>query len=526
MIADPGGPAIRARTPTEGLCDRIEVPHGALGHLTRAQYDNTVRDLLGTAEPIASAFPGDQVVDGLEVGTNVSPALVEGYFDAADALASSAVQDLTALLGCDPASTGEDACFDRFLPGFLLHAYRRPATPEEISDYTALYRAGKTEQGFAVGVQLVVQATLVSPYFLYRVEPAPPGATPGTLVSADGFVVASRLSYFFWNSMPDDVLFAAADAGELSTPEGVAEQARRLLEDERAHEGLRNFYRQWLELDQVSALQKDPTLFPDFDAATAADLRASLEAQIDAVLWDGDASLESLFTGGDVFVDARLAPIFGMSDVSGDELVRRQADPSERAGILTHPALLAATAHADQTTPVLRGKFVRTQFLCQNLPPPPPDVMFNVADPAPGLSTRERFARHSTDPSCAGCHHLMDPIGFGLEGYDPIGRFRETEEGVEVDTRGELLDTDVDGAFDGAIELSEKLAGSEQAHQCVARQLFRYAVGRTERTSESCVLDGIYDVASRNGWSIPEMMVAVTQTPSFLDLVVPEGGGS
>ncbi|MFW6197823.1 MAG: DUF1592 domain-containing protein, partial [Myxococcota bacterium] len=322
-----------------------------LRHLTRHQYDNTVRDLLGDGSAPAADFPPDDRTEGYDVGSTVSPLLVEKYAEAAQELASRAVQDLPALLPCDPATAGEDACAHQFVVQFGRRAFRRPLTEEEVARYEELYGTGRDAFGFATGIELVVQAMLESPHFLYHVETPPPGAGPGEVVPVTGWEMASRLSYFLWSTMPDEALMDAAEAGTLDTPEGVEAQARRMLDDPRARAGLLHFFQQWLHLDHIDELEKNTEVYPTFDYAMARDLRRSAEAFVEHVLWDGDRAVGSLLLDRTAFVNERIGPLVGHDDVEGDELVEVALDPEQRAGVLSQPGLLALLAKADQSDP-------------------------------------------------------------------------------------------------------------------------------------------------------------------------------
>jgi hypothetical protein len=502
-------------------CERVDVPAVPLRHLTRAQYNNTVRDLLGATGAPASAFPPDDSTEGLEAGLNVSPLLVEDYFETAQDLATAAIADRASLLPCDPEVMGEDACASAFIAEFGRRAFRRPLTSAETDRLGALYAAGATEYDFATGIEMVVHAALTSPQFLYHDEIAPEGARAGDVVPVVGYAMASRLSYFLWNSMPDDALLDAAGAGELDTAEGVATHARRMLEDERTREGIQNFYRQWLDLDRIAGLEKDPAFYPEFNAAVASSMRASLDAYFDHVLFEGDGTVRSLFTDETVFANADLAPILEV-EATGSELAPFTGVEG-RHGLLAQPGLMALLGKGNQSDPIHRGVFVRTELLCQYLPPPPPGLIVVPPDPAPGISTRARFAEHTANDACSTCHQLIDPVGFGFENYDGIGRYRVEDEGNVVDASGELIQTrDANGPFDGAAALSDRLAGSAEVEECVTRKLFRYAVGRTELDSESCQLEEVFDLAESASFSIPEILVLLTQTDTFLHRRVEE----
>jgi hypothetical protein len=500
-----------------GVCDGVVDPGPTpFRRLTRDEYDSTVRDLLGDTTRPGREFPPDEALGAFGSGTAVSLLQTEQYMAAAEQLAADAVADLPALLPCDPAEIGEDACALEFIESFGLHAWRRPLAPSEVETIAALYASTKPLDGFAASIELVVAAMLQSPYFLYRAEL---GASEGTgaVVPLSAYEIATRLSYLLWNSMPDDALFAAAASGELETADGVEAQARRMLTDARAQGAARNFFVQYLGLAGIEDVGKDGTLHPEWSPAIARKMRREAMEFVDHVLWEGDGRFETLMTGSFTFVDEELAGVYGIEGVTGTEFVRVELDPAQRAGLLTMPGLLAVNSHADQSSPVYRGLFVREQMLCQHLPSPPDGLVVSAPDPAPGLTTRERFDQHRTDPSCASCHQMMDPLGFGFERYDAMGLWRETENGgLPVDASGEVMGSvDADGAFDGAAELAERLSQSSQARACFATQWMRYGLGRAETDADDCTLAEVYRAFEETDGDVLETLVAITRTDAF-----------
>ncbi len=506
-------------------CDLPQVDLAPLEHLTRAEYDRATTHLLGFEARAARDFAADDDTSGYEVGARVSPLLAEQYVDAAESLAEQLVATrFDALLDCDVAAMGEDACARQLISRFGMRAFRRPLEADEAERLFALYQVGRAYD-FRTGIQVVIQGVLSAPSFLYHVESAPdPAARPGDTVALDDFAVASRLSFFLWGSIPDDTLLEAAGAGELSEPAGLEAQARRMLEDERAIAGVRDFARQWLHLDVLEGARRDAERYPDFEADTGHRLRASVERYVeDAFLTEG-GDVDTLLLGTHAYVDGPLARSYGIDGVEGDDLQRVELDPSQRAGLLTQPGLLTVLSKPNQSDPIHRGLFVRTRLLCQQLPPPPDDIAVVAPDPAPGLSTRERFAEHSQNERCRGCHQLMDPIGFGFEHYDAMGRWRELDEGATVDATGEVLATvDADGAFYGVPELAGLLAGSQQVRECVAMQLFRYAMGRTETEWDLCSVQRLQEDFHASGYDLRALMIAVVQSDAFRHQQVPSG---
>ena len=529
-VLPPGGerpfrPGDEGPGPAAG-CDLPQVDLAPLRHLTRAEYDRATSQLLGFEAHAARDFAADDDTSGYEVGSRVSPLLAEQYVDAAESLAEQAVSTrFEALLECDVAASGEETCARQLIARFGMRAFRRPLDPVEADRLFALYEVGRAYD-FRTGIQTVVQAVLSAPSFLYHVEAAPELAgRAGDTVALDAFAVASRLSFFLWGSIPDDDLLEAAGAGRLATPEGLEAEARRLLDDERAVAGVRDFARQWLHLDVLDGARRDAERYPEFAEGTGARLRASVERYVeDAFLGEEGTDVDTLLLGTHTYVDGPLARAYGIEGIEGDALQRVELDPAQRAGLLTQPGLLTVLAKPNQSDPIHRGLFVRTRLLCQQLPPPPDDIAVVAPDPAPGLTTRERFAEHSTNERCRGCHQLMDPIGFGFEHYDAMGRWRELDEGVPVDASGAVHATvDADGPFEGVPELAGQLAGSLQVRECVAMQLFRYAMGRTETEWDLCSVQRLQDDFRESGYDLRELMVAVVLSDAFRHQRVPAG---
>lgn len=504
-------------TATKPLCVAGAAPtpgDSPLRRMTRFEYDNVVRDLLADDSHASAEFPPDEVALGFDNNAEarvVGALLFERYSAAAEAIAARAKTKLSKLLECDTAAVGQDVCARRFIAEFGQKAWRRPLAPADVDALMKVYSWGKTNYDFANGIEMVVATLLQSPRFLYRVESGP--AAAGAVVPLDGWEMASRLSFLIWGSMPDDALFDAARAGKLGTADEIKAQATRMLSDPRAREVVRHFHAQWLELDALDTLEKDTETYPAFTPALRDLFRAETERFIDDVFWEADGKFSTLLTAPFTYANAELAKFYGLTPPSGTALVKVPLD-KRRAGLLTHGSILSVQAHAAETSPIFRGKFVRVKLLCQNLPPPPDDVVIEPPAVNDSATTRERFSQHSTDPSCAGCHRLMDPIGFGFENFDGIGRWRDVENGKTVDASGEVMGTDVSGKFNGAVELSAKLAQSEAVQLCLAKQWFRFAYGRSESAEDQCAVSQVA-APLEQARSLREVVIALTQTDAF-----------
>jgi Protein of unknown function (DUF1592)/Protein of unknown function (DUF1588)/Protein of unknown function (DUF1595)/Protein of unknown function (DUF1585)/Protein of unknown function (DUF1587) len=520
LDGDQGG----ARGP---LCSHLQPGSSPIRRMTRFEYNSTIRDLLGDTTAPASAFVVEEEALGFNnqaTALGVTQLLAEQYMEASEGIAERAARDLRGLLqGCDPAVQGADACARGFIERFGKRALRRPLTPAEIERLSGVFDWGHREYDVSTGFQLVIQALLQSPHFLYRVELGMPDPVDADVVPLSDHELASRLSYLLWGSMPDDALFAAADAGALRSPEQLAAEARRLLADPRARAAVANFHAQWLQLSHIDTLDRNATVYPDYHGGLPPLWKSETEAFLDHVVFEDEAGdVATLLTAPYSMMNAELRAFYGVGEPAAepgpaaDAFARTPLDPSRRAGFLTHASLLSVLSKPDQSSPIHRGKFVRERLLCQTLPPPPNDIDIEPPPVQPGVSTRERFRQHADDPSCSGCHAMMDPIGFGFEHYDAIGRWRDLDEGAPVDARGELTGTrDIDGAFDGAVELARRLAESEQVRQCVATQWFRFGYGRAEEEEDQCSMGQLQESFSAAGYNIQELLVALTQTDAF-----------
>lgn len=522
--AGPGGSGTR-RDGTGGtsgplLCDTPQPGRSPLRRLTRAELDNTLRDLLGDTTTPAARLVVEENGAGFSNNAEVrvvSNIVAEQYLTLAEDVARRAASDLTALMGCDPAGADGEACVRTFVRDFGKRAFRRPVATDEIDRMLAVFVAARDQWDVRTGVELMLEVMLQSPQFLYRLELPPAGLPDGEVVPLDGYQLATRLSYMLWATMPDDALFAAAEAGELDTPAGVAMHARRMLDDPRAEPVVLQFFDEWMTLEELEGLVKDASVYPDFDGDRHPELfREETHAFVKEVFATEGASFRTLLTADWSVMNAELATYYGVEGVSGDAFTRVALDPERSAGILTQASLLATRAKAFEGSPTHRGMFVRAALLCGEVPPPPPGVDPIAPDPSPDLTIRERLAIHREDPSCASCHNLMDPIGLGFEHFDGTGRWRDMDAGRAVDASGELFDTDVDGPFVGVDELATRLSTSAQVEECYVRQWFRYAQGRNDDANDGCSIEQAVTAFRGASLDMREMIVALTQTDAFL----------
>ena len=518
-----GSTATPLPTPTTASCPSTEVTRTPLRRLTRFEYANSVRSLLGVDAAPAEALPADEVTDGFSNNAEVltvSPLHAEKYVLVSEELAKAAVEDLPRLTTCDVGTRGEEPCARDFAGNFGRRAFRRPITAEDEQFLMTAYSAGRVGGSYAEGIEVMIRAALQSPHFLYKLETLTPADATSRLVPLNQFELATRLSYLIWASGPDDALLDAAQRGELADKQQVASLARSMMADPRARAPIADFYKQWLGTSRLTITTKSSTLFPGYTAAVRDAMMLELPAFISYVLWGSDHKLSSLLTSRVGFVNDALAPIYGLT-AAGQTLSMVELPASQpRAGILTQAGLLSALAHPDQTSPVLRGKFIRSKLLCQAPPPPPPTADITPPALTDGATARERFSAYTTPgSSCSSCHELMDPIGFAFENFDAVGRFRAEESNQAIDASGEVFgatEAGLSGEFAGPRELAEKLATSSQAQNCLATQWFRFASGRSEDVPDSCSLATLQETFSRSGGDLIELVVSMTQADSFL----------
>ena len=487
------------------------------GRLTRSEYDQTVRDLLGVEGSPADAFP-DTVSGGVGFEVGISPAQFELYAGAAADLAEAV--DPESLFECSPAERSESECGQLFIERFGLRAFRRPVPADAAARLQAVFETGLAQGDYTNGLRLTLRAMLQSPYFLYKVETDRSSPISDTIVALDGFERASRLSYLLWGSMPDDALFEAAAAGELDSPEQVGAQARRMLDDPRARASVTQLFIDWLHLDL------DDERIQGLPEGVPAMMEEETRRFLEDLIFEQSGTLDDLLTARHTFVNEELAEIYGIEGITGDEWTRVELDGDERAGVLTHASWLAATASEGSAAPVFRGLFVRQELLCQQLPEPPGEIPPFSDSGTETDSLRDRLAQHRENPACAGCHTYMDPLGFGFENYDGAGRFRLEGPGGVIDASGNVFETtDSDGPFYGAVELAERLAVSEDVRQCMANQLLRRALGRLEGGEDACSLRRMDEAFAASGYELQTLLVAVTQTDAFLYRRLGEGEG-
>ncbi|HEY1337181.1 MAG TPA: DUF1592 domain-containing protein [Bryobacteraceae bacterium] len=529
LSSDEVAQAIKYRE-DEAAGNGLAAPRIDLRRLTHSQYNFTVHDLLGDQTGPANQFPSEDFVNGFRnqsQAQGMSPLLIESYSAAAEKLARAAFRggDLRGLIPCKPSA----ACRARFVREFGLKAFRRPLDAGEQKRYEALMAQ---ETDFVKGAQLATEAMLQSSSFLFRLdETSDPKWKP--------YVTASRLSYGIWDTMPDAELFAAAARGDLSTPAGVEKQTRRMLDDPKARQALDDFVSQWLRFDRILTASKDRRKYPLFQHETAVAMTDEALAFVNDLVWN-DRNFMDLFTANYGYVSAELAPIYKVPAPAKE--FEKVAFPSEsgRAGLLGQSLFLAMTAKPDDSSPTARGLFVREQFLCQHVPDPPPGVNTNLppVTEAKPQTNRDRMSEHATNPTCATCHKLIDPIGYGLENFDAVGARRDKFTLRFTNGRGEgarrasakTVDLDLDtkgfvtgipnSEFSSPSQLGGILARSPQCQECMVKQYFRYISGRLETPGDRPLIGKMVEDFRASQFHFKDLILSFMRSREFPN---PEG---
>lgn len=500
-VGGPGSTVSPGSDPNSGTVDPLDPGRVTIRRLNRAEYNNTVRDLFGTQRRPADSFTDEGVGHGFDNAADsmaIAPAQMEKYSKEAEALATELLSGphRATVVTCDPSKEGA-ACVRRIIADFGLRAFRRPLTDAEIAVFAGLYDSGSRDGGSSdVGLQLVLQAMLISPHFLFMVEldPAPQSTEPHPVGS---FELATRLSHFLWSSTPDPQLLQSAATGSLSRSDALLEQVSRMLDDSHARALADNFAGQWFLFRDLTAQgqkahQADPKIFPEWSPDLARSMQLETELVFRELVASAKSPLVELLTAGYTFVDQRLAQHYGLlnqfaagqaisNPLPGEEGFKRiDLTGTPRRGILGQASLLTATSMADRTSPTKRGVFVLRDLLCTPPPDPPANVPLIPMDAEAGANApktwREKLALHTQKgTTCQACHSSFDPIGLGLEQFDALGRFRTQENGQTIPTAGEILGGP---QFAGPSELISIIAADERAQRCAVQKLTAYALGR------------------------------------------------
>lgn len=494
---------------------------GLLRRLTETQFQSSLAAVFGPEIPVPlSPEPDVQLGRFLSVGATqatFSPRGVEAIekvsFDLAKkAMAIESVRDR--LVPCAPAATRDDACAAAALTKLGEQLWRRPVTAEESAKFVELSGAAATTLGdFYAGLEYGIAGVIQSPNFLFRAELGESDGSGAPTGRLNDFELATRLAYFFWNTSPDDTLLAAAEQGLLSTDDGLRAQAERLFADPRVHNGVRNFFNEYFRLYELDKLDKDPTIFEHARPELGPIAREETLSTIEALLLEEEGDYRELFTGRRTFLNRELASVYRVPAPAREGFAEYVYPPdSPRAGFLGQLSFLGLNSHAVASSATLRGLFIRERLLCKRINPPPVNVSTALPEVAADAQTlRDRLSTHATEPSCAGCHDLTDPIGLGLENFDAMGQFRTTDNGGVIDPAGDL-----DGApFADARGMAEQVVSHAEFASCFVSNLYRYATGHEENFTELPILEGLTGELEASGYRIKPAMIGIVMSEGF-----------
>ena len=448
---------------------------------------------------VTTPFPPDDSSVGYERGVSISKAWDAATTQAAIEVANHVVKNLDRLTGTKPGSTNRAVKATAFCEEFVATAFRRPLTEEQKQMFVAsqFTRAPKTDDA----VKRVILRTLKSPRFLYLgLDDAKP----------DDFTVAARLAFGLWDSLPDRALRQAAAQGALRNREQVIKQSRRMLADPRARSKNRAFLHHWLQVDHVETLAKDDKLFPGFTPEVVADLRTSLNLFLDDVVWSDSSDYRRLLLEDDLFVNNRLAEFYRVATNAPDEFVRAALEPEQRAGVVTHPYLLAAFSYSRSTSPIHRGVFLTRNIVGRTLKPPPMAVAFKDADFSPNMTMREKVAELTRPQACQGCHSVINPLGFSLEHFDAVGRLRTREGDRPINAVSDYITDDGEKVhLTGARDVAQFAVGSEFAQEAFIEQLFHQIVKQPVLAYGPNVLDQLRESFAASGYNIQKLVIEI-----------------
>lgn len=503
--------------PSPTLSTNSSAGPAPLRRLTRRQYENVSADVFGFVVPGRESLPDDAIIGGFEGAAEAqspSELLVSRAQRSAEQLATFVVADrarLARVLGCERwnSEAEQRICTDALINGVARRLFRRPLSGEEAARLREDVTRWTTAVDFEGAMQLTLERLLQSPEVLYRPE-----------TSADGFALASRLSFLLWESAPDNELLNEAAAGRLSTRDQVRTQATRMLNDVKARRAMWNFHRQWLGLERLMLDEhtvRTPEIDPSWTAASQQAALAETQAFVEHVMAE-EGTLAALLTSRRAWLDAESARLYGVTTVQpGQETV---LDGTQRSGVLTRVAFLASTSHRGATSPPIRGNALGLKLLCRQPTPPPAGIDTTPpAKPTTGArTTRQLYVERTAPQPCSGCHFSLNALGFGFEHYDAAGKFRTTEDGLPVDATMTASVGDVDGPLDGALELSTRLAQSKDVQTCATQMWIRHALGRAPVEAERPWMDVATTRFVASQGDVKGLLLDLVSSPTFLSL--------
>lgn len=495
---------------------------GGLRRLLSRQYINSVREIFGDTAALAANPPPDSALRGFDnIGAAelaLPEAAVEAYESSARAIAKAVTEDLPtfdSLLPCMPSGPDDSLCYDMFVRSAGRIAWRRALDDQEAGLLVNIaLAAGAQYQSFEIGASYAISGLLQSPYFLYAVEVGEPDPAEPEYRKLTSLELASRMSFFLTDTTPSAALLDKAETGGLAAENDIRAAAQELVAKPQAKAALAEFFAEIYRLRELETVEKDTNLFPKFTASLPPAMRQEVLELINDVVWTRNSDMHELFTANYAFVNAELAGLYGVAPpASGFQKTLLPAD-QKRAGFLGSAAFLARFAHPGMTSPTRRGTFIQTMLFCTEIPPPPPGVntTFPADDPNQPKTMKQKLEAHMNDPNCAGCHKLIDPVGFALENYDPIGAYRTTDKGLPIDPSGTVESL---GSFASAADLAGILSQDPRGAQCMIKNLFRHSMGHVETKGERPAMTDLEEGFTQSGFRIQDLLVNIVLSPAF-----------
>ncbi|MBL8958104.1 MAG: DUF1592 domain-containing protein [Myxococcaceae bacterium] len=522
---DPNDPIDMPPTPEVNPCvdQTVQPGRSPLRRLTRFEYNNTIRDVLGDTTLPANSLEPEQRGNGFGNDADTiatSELLAQQYSAAAEGIAARATASAAQLERLDTCTrnvtaNAEAACTRRIVERLGQKLWRRPLAGPEVDDLLALATAVRPTSTYPETLATVLEAMIQAPEFLYRPELGVTDLAHPNVKRLTGYELATRLSYMFWGSAPDDVLLAAARDGQLDTPAGVRAQAERLLDHSQSREMLRYFFDNFLPISSVGALTR--SAFPMYNATVGAAMREETQRLIEYELFSGSKTWPGVLTAQYTFVNGPLAEFYGMTGITGSAFQKVNVDPTKRLGVMTQAAVQAGPCPSNPSSPVARGVFVLRNLLCHDLHAPAVDV--GVIDLTSAPTARGRLEAHEKQPVCANCHKEIDAIGLAFENYDSVGLWRDQENGHTIDASGALPNPAPRGApiqVDGPLSLARGLATHAEAQSCFATTWLSFSGGRSLKAADACAKRKAADAFKASGYDMRELLLSMTTADSFL----------
>jgi len=508
----------------DGFLESGEVSSAPLRRLTRVEYQNVVREVLGVEPPDAHALPEDSLASGFRSTANqlTTIAAANRYLDAAVETGQKLEPTIRDLVPCSASDlAGERSCIDGWLTSFGPRLFRRPMTDEERSRYVGAFERARSTEAYEQSASLMIEALLVAPELLF-VE-LPSGGDAGTVHPLDSWQVASRLSLLLWDSVPDQPLLEAAARGELTSRAALTEHVERLLGDPRARASVRTFFDDWLGFGKIESAGNDKDAYPFIPRDLAAAFAEETRRYAEEAFWQ-DRDFRRLFVSSARIRNARLSIFYQDGLGTSDDMARYEADVSEHSfGLLSQAGFLMTLARSPASAPIHRGAFVRRKLLCGRLSPPPPGVATPLPEQMPGMTTREGITLHTAGAACAPCHDTFNPLGFALEHFDVAGAWRDVDRKLPIDAHATFDEPGFQAEVSGARELSEALAQSPRARACALQQLFSFALERAPTSADQAWFDELGRKFEASGFDLEALLAELVLSDSFRSRIEPEG---